>query len=657
MTSGSQQPIWSPSEARIQNSNLYAFMTYVAEHTGETFRDYDALWKWSVDQKEMFWSLVWDYCGVIGEKGSRLFEAGENEGMFGAQFFPDAKLNYAENLLDLSDNHEGAAMVFRDEKGVERNTTYTDLYGAVSRWQQALRGAGVCEGDCVAGYMPNMPETIIAALATISLGATWSSASPDFGVQGVIDRFGQVEPKVLVSVDGYYYNGKVIDVLGKVKDVQPALADLEKTVIVPFAGSESSVSDLSDACFAQDFIAAYDERDVDFVLVPFNHPLFVMFSSGTTGIPKCIVHGHGGTLLQHLKEHRLQCDIKAGDKVFYFTTCGWMMWNWLVTGLASRATLLLFDGSPFYPDGNVLWDYTSKHECSFFGTSAKYIEAMKADGLAPGKTHDLSALRTVSSTGSPLVHASFDYVYGAIKEDVHLASISGGTDIVSCFMLGNPISPVYRGELQCAGLGMGVDVYNDDGQSVTGQGGELVCTQAFPSMPVGFWEDQDGARYKSAYFEGYNGIWTHGDWVERTDNGGFIIHGRSDATLNPGGVRIGTAEIYRQVEKIEAVQESIAVGQDWDGDVRVILFVVLKAGWELDNNLIMEIKTQIRRGATPRHVPAKIITVSDIPRTNSGKITEIAVRDVIMGRTVKNVEALANPESLDLFKDLEGLRD
>lgn len=646
-------PLWSPSQHQINSSALYDFMDMVKTRTGHDFSDYDALLRWSVRDKEIFWDLVWDFCGVIGDKGARILE--DNGGqMFGAQFFPDASLNYAENLLQQRDG--GCAMIFRDEQGVESQVTRGQLYDDVSRWQQAITACGVGAGDRVAGYMPNMMETITAALAATSLGAVWSSASPDFGVQGVVDRFGQIEPKLLITVDGYYYNGKVIDVLGKVKDIQPQLKGLVSTIVVPFAGADLEISALPDTQSVDDFIGEYTPSDIEFSRVAFNHPLFIMFSSGTTGAPKCIVHGHGGTLLQHLKEHQLQSNIKSGDKVFYFTTCGWMMWNWLVSALASNATLLLFDGSPFYPDGNVLWDYTSAHECMLFGTSAKYIEAMKVNDIAPQNTHDLSHLRVMTSTGSPLVPSSFDYVYEAVKSDLHLASISGGTDIVSCFLLGNSVSPVYRGEIQCAGLGMALDVFDDDGTPTRESSGEMVCTQPFPSMPVSFWNDVDNARYREAYFDRFDNIWCHGDWVEKTENGGFIIHGRSDATLNPGGVRIGTAEIYGQVEKISVVQDCVAIGQDWEGDVRIILFVILNEGCVLDDDLIKEIKTQIRKGASPRHVPAKIIAVGDIPRTKSGKITEIAVRDVVMGRSIKNIEALANPEALDLYQDLEELR-
>ncbi len=645
--------LWSPSDEQIKSTRLYDFMMYVQSRTGVLHEDYTSLWAWSIQEKEGFWDVLWDYCGVIGAKGQRILDDHGGQ-MFGAQFFPHSTLNYSENML--RNRSDKPAFIFRDEMGAERVMSYRSLYEQVSLWQQGLKAVGVKKGDRVAGYMPNMPETMIAALAAASLGAIWSSASPDFGVQGVVDRFGQIEPSVLVCVDGYYYNGKSLDVLSKVKDVQPQLAGLKKIIVVPFAGSELKVGDLADSVTLDEFTRDFTPKTVSYERVSFDHPLFIMFSSGTTGVPKCIVHGHGGTLLQHLKEHQLQCNIKHDDTVFYFTTCGWMMWNWLLSVLACEATILLYDGSPFYPSGNVLWDYAQKHGCTFFGTSAKFIEAMKDQDIHPIKTHDLSALRTIASTGSPLVHTSFDFVYEQIKKDVHLASISGGTDIVSCFMLGNPVSPVVRGEIQCAGLGMAVDVFDDQGGSVNEGAGELVCTQPFPCMPVSFWSDADGARYRAAYFERYDNIWTHGDWVEKTAHGGYIIHGRSDATLNPGGVRIGTAEIYRQIEKINGVTDSVAIGQDWDGDVRVILFVMMKEGCALDDEMIKTIKGEIRRGASPRHVPAKIIAVTDIPRTKSGKITEIAVRDVVMGRAIKNVEALANPEALDLYKNLPELQ-
>jgi acetoacetyl-CoA synthetase len=519
-----------------------------------------------------------------------------------------------------------------------------------------LRAKGVVAGDRVGGYLPNMPEAVIAMLATASIGAIWSSCSPDFGVQGVLDRFGQIEPKVLFSADGYYYNGQTHDSLTKLKDIVHQLPSLEQVVVVSYVSSEPEVSGITRASVLADIVRPHVPGEIDFAQLPFNHPLYIMYSSGTTGVPKCIVHGAGGTLIQHLKEHLLHVDLKRDDRFFYFTTCGWMMWNWLVSGLASGATLMLYDGSPFHPDGNVLFDYAAAESIAVFGTSAKYIDAVNKAGLVPAETHDLTCMRTILSTGSPLVPESFDFVYEKVKRDVCLSSISGGTDIISCFALGNPILPVWRGELQCRGLAMRVEVYDDDGKPITGRKGELVCTTPFPSMPVGFWNDPDGAKYRAAYFERFPGVWCHGDYVELTEHDGMIIYGRSDAVLNPGGVRIGTAEIYRQVEQLPEVVESLVIGQQWQGDVRVVLFVRLRDGLILDEGLATRIKQQIRRNATPRHVPAKIIQVGDIPRTRSGKIVELAVRNVVHGEPVRNREALANPEALELFKNLPELR-
>lgn len=651
MTENNSLPLWVPSENHKKNSHSVLF----AQKNG--FLEsvpYPELHNWSVTKIADFWSSFWDYAGVIGEKGDGVL-ARESD-MEHAKFFPNGKINWAENLLKRRD--DAVAIIFRDETGKERQITFQELAEIVSRAQQALVASGVEKGDRVAGYMPNMPETIIFALATASLGAIWSSASPDFGVQGVIDRLGQIEPKILISVDSYYYNGKTIPVIPKLAEILPKLPSIQKKILIPFASDTPDISGLSDTILYDDFLAPYAATAPTFERLPFNHPLFIMFSSGTTGIPKCIVHGHGGTLLQHMKEHQLQCDIHADDKVFYFTTCGWMMWNWQISALATGATLMLFDGSPFYPDPYVLWDYTSKHHCMLFGTGAKYIDALKANGCVVKDKYDLSALKIITSTGSPLVHESFDYVYDAIKQDVHLASISGGTDIVSCFVIGNPLSPVYRGEIQGAGLGFAIEVYDDHGKPMTaGQGsGELVCTKPFPSMPVGFWNDPQGEKYHKAYFDRFPNVWCHGDWIEKTAQGGFIILGRSDATLNPGGVRIGTAEIYRQVEQIPEVLESIAVGQLWDNDERVILFVRLKDGLTLNDDITGRIKTRIKTGASPRHVPAKILQVADIPRTKSNKIVELAVKEVIHNRPVKNIEALANPEALNLYKDLVALK-
>ncbi|EEW80286.1 acetoacetyl-CoA synthetase [Brucella abortus bv. 4 str. 292] len=572
-----------------------------------------------------------------------------------AKFFPEARLNFAENLL--RHKGDGEAIVFRGENKVERRLTWNDLHALVSKLQQFMLSEGVQPGDRVAGMMPNMPEAVALMLAASSIGAVWSSCSPDFGVQGVLDRFGQIEPKLFFACDGYWYNGKRIAVADKVAEVTAKLPGLKRAVIVTYLGEAEAVADKAEkgiALYAA--LEPFKAKPVEFTQLPFDHPLYILFSSGTTGIPKCIVHRAGGVLLQHLKEHRLHADLRDGDRFFYFTTCGWMMWNWLASGIASGATLMLYDGSPFYPDGNVLFDYAAAEGMTYFGTSAKFIDAVLKAGLKPGETHDLSALRTISSTGSPLSPEGFAFVYDAIKKDVHLASISGGTDIVSCFVLGVPTEPVWQGEIQGAGLGMAVDVWNDDGKPVRGEKGELFCTKAFPSMPLQFWNDAQGEKYQAAYFERFDNIWCHGDFAEWTEHGGIVIHGRSDATLNPGGVRIGTAEIYNQVEQMPEIAEALCIGQDWDRDVRVVLFVRLAEGVVLDDDLKARIRTKIRTGATPRHVPAKIIAVRDIPRTKSGKIVELAVRDIVHGREVKNREALANPEALEFYRDIAELQ-
>ncbi len=653
-TSSSEHPLWSPTAAQQITTHLHDFMVRASQASGQNFTDYPSLWRWSVDNIAGFWSLVWDYTQIVGEKGTEILRNPEH--MQKAEFFPDAHLNWAENCLRRNDS--GPAIIFRDEKGRETTLRWQELRQQVTACQGAFIAAGITAGDRVAGLMPNMPQAVIAALAAASLGAIWSSASPDFGVQGVLDRFGQIAPTVLVTVDGYFYSGKSISIDDKLQEITAKLPSLRQTFVVPFISDAPDISNLPNTQIWNTALAAARSHTLGFTRVTFNHPLFIMFSSGTTGIPKCIVHGHGGTLLQHMKEHQLQCDIKHDDRVFYYSTCGWMMWNWLVTALASGATLLLYDGSPFYPNGNVLWEYTSKHHCTLFGTAAKYIDALKGHDYTPGQDFDLSSLRTLTSTGSPLVHESFDYIYQHIKSDLHVASISGGTDIIACFVIGNPISPVWRGEIQGAGLGFAIDVLDEHGKSMPAGGGsgELACTKPFPSMPVAFWGDTDGSKYHKAYFDRFPGIWCHGDWIERTAHDGFIIHGRSDATLNPGGVRIGTAEIYRQVEQVPEVLESLAVGQDWQGDVRVVLFVRLKDGVTLTPDLTSRIKSQIKTGASPRHVPAKILQVADIPRTKSNKIMELAVREVIHNRPVKNVEALANPEALKLYENLEALQ-
>ena len=646
------QPMWSPSATQIASANMTAFRREAERRSGLSLPDYQALWRWSVDDIDGFWSLLWDFCGVVAEtKGDRVLVDGDK--MPGARFFPDARLNYAENLLRRRD--DATAIVFNGEGRVRRTVSYRELYDMVSRVASALRASGIGPGDRVAGYLPNLPEAIVFLLAAASIGAIWSSASPDFGVQGVLDRFGQIEPKLLVTTDGYFYGGKAHDVRGKVLEILPQLPTVQRTVLVPYVDPQAGPGDLPDAVTFSGFIDGHDAGDIPFAQLPFDHPLYILYSSGTTGVPKCIVHGAGGALLQHLKEHRLHSDVKAGDRVFYFTTLGWMMWNWLVSALASEATVLLYDGNPFHPDGRALWDFADETGMTLFGTSAKYIDALNKAGVRPLDSNRLEALRVITSTASPLVPESFDFVYSAIKPDVQLSSMSGGTDLVSCFILGNPTAPVWRGELQCAGLGMAVAVYDDEGRPVTGTKGELVCTRPFPPMPVCFWNDPDGARYRHAYFERFPGVWHHGDYLEATDHGGLVIHGRSDATLNPGGVRIGTAEIYRQVEQLDEVVESLVIGQAWDNDVRVVLFVRLREGLVLDDDLIKRIRGRIRSGASPRHVPAKVVQVADIPRTKSGKITELAVRDVVHGQAVKNVEALANPDALKLFRGLEEL--
>ena len=653
MTTVVDRPLWTPSAERIAEANLTAFAQQAEKRWGTNLPGFDALHAWSVAKPEEFWVSVWEFGKVIGSRGERVLVNGDR--MPGAQWFPDARLNFAQNLLRSRDSSD--AIVFWGEDEVKNRLSHSELYRAVARFAAALREMGVVKGDRIAAYMPNMPETVIAMLAAASIGAIFTSASPDFGVQGVLDRFGQTEPKVLIAVDGYYYNNKVIDSLGKLGEIVRQLPSVKRVVVVPYVHAAHDLSGVPHARMLAEFVAPqHDVTEITFEQLPFDHPLYVMYSSGTTGVPKCIVHCAGGALLQHLKEHKLHSDVKPGDRVFYFTTCGWMMWNWLVSGLAAGATLLLFDGSPFVGDGSILFDYAEAEGMTHFGTSAKFIDAVAKIDLKPRETHNLSTLRAIMSTGSPLVPEGFDYVYREIKSDVCLSSISGGTDIISCFVLGCPTLPVWRGEIQCRGLGMAVDVFDDTGRPVRGEKGELVCTKSFPVMPIGFWNDPDGTKYRAAYFERFENVWCHGDFCEITGHGGLIIHGRSDATLNPGGVRIGTAEIYRQVEKLREVLESIVIGQDWDGDVRVVLFVKLREGLTLDDNLVGRIKQTIRDNTTPRHVPAKVLQVADIPRTKSGKIVELAVRNVVHNQPVKNVEALANPEALEYFRDRSELK-
>ncbi len=633
------QPIWSPSPARIENSLIYDFARKMEHKAGEKFETYEALHNWSVTEIAAFWDEFWDWAGIKGEKGDLVID---NQDLMipGARFFPNGHINYAENMLIRND--DSIALVFWGENQTKRQMSWRMLNEKVSQAEQMLRSIGIQFGDRVASYLPNTPESIIALLACSQIGAIFTTASPDFGVTGVLDRFGQIEPKLFLSPDGYYYNEKWQDCTGKAAEIAEKLGCLHQSV-----GYDGSWKE----------IEAFAPQKLEFTRHPFNHPLYILFSSGTTGIPKCIVHSGGGAMLQHIKEHRLQCDVHKDDNMFFFTTCSWMMWHWLVSGLASAQTLLLYDGSPFVDNGRILFEYADAHDMSMLGTSAKFIDALRKVDWLPKDEFKLQHLRTLPSTGSPLVHESYDYIHDNIKRDIHIVSESGGTDIVSCFMIGNVLSPVYRGELQGAGLGYDIVVMDDDGKLIgKGEGqGELVCRRPFPCMPVQFWGDKDNEKYKDAYFNQINGVWCHGDWIEQTIHGGFIIYGRSDATLNPQGVRIGTAEIYRQVEKVPEVLESICVGQDWDNDVRVVLFVVLKDGLTLTEELQKRICAEIRAGASPRHVPAKIVQVKAIPRTRSGKIVELAVRNVIMGRPVKNIEALSNPEALEHYKDLPEL--
>mgnify|MGYP001605098224 CR=1 FL=1 len=645
------EPLWTPSTLRVQQANITRFMRLVQMERDPAVTDYRSLYRFSIDSPKAFWRAMWEFGGVIGETGKRTVE--DFELMPGARWFPDASLNFAENMLRYRDDRE--ALVFRSETGHGSTLTYQQLYQQVAGVAASLRAMGIEPGDRVAGYLPNLPETIIAMLAATSIGAIWSSCSPDFGINGVVDRLGQIEPKVLFCAAAYTYNGKQHDCLSKVREIQQRIGSLQKTVVVPYVEPEPDLAGLENAELLSSF-SDQNATDIEFTRLPFDHPVYILYSSGTTGAPKCITHGAGGTILQHLKELMLHSDIKRSDRFCYYTTCGWMMWNWMVSGLMTGTTVILYEGSPFYPGPEAMFDLLDDLEISVFGTGAKAISAWQKAGVKPRETHSLASLKTILSTGSPLSPENFDYVYTDIKGDLCLASIAGGTDIVSCFVLGCPILPVYRGEIQCLGLGMAVEICRDDGSFAdVNETGELCCRQPFPSMPVCFWGDEDGSKYKSAYFEQYPDIWAHGDFARITGHGGMVIFGRSDATLNPGGVRIGTAEIYRQVESLDEVVESICVGQDWDDDVRVVLFVVLRNGLKLDDELSARICKVVRNNATPRHVPAVIIQVSDIPRTVSGKIVELAVRNVIHGRAVKNVDALANPEALDLYKDLPEL--
>jgi acetoacetyl-CoA synthetase len=645
------EPLWSPGPVRRQTANIRRFIDLARNELDPGIFEYRDLHLYSVQNPSEFWRTIWDFCEVVGTPGQTVLENGDQ--MPGARWFPQASLNFAENLLRHRDDRP--ALIFRSETGETSEISFDELYRAVARTAEALRSAGVVAGDRVAAYMPNVPETVIAMLATTSIGAIWSSCSPDFGIDGVVERLGQIQPRILFCAAAYSYNGKTHDCLDKVRGIVESISSIEKTVVVPHAGQDANIEMVRGAAWFSDFVDN-PASEVAFEQLPFDHPIYILYSSGTTGVPKCITHGAGGTLIQHLKELVLHTNLRRSDRMCYFTTCGWMMWNWMVSSLAVGATVILYEGSPFYPGPTAMFDLIDELGITVFGTGAKAIASWEKADVRPRETHQLNSLVTLLSTGSPLAPESFEYVYREIKQNLCLSSIAGGTDIVSCFMQGCPILPVWPGELQCPGLGMAVEILREDGSVADiGETGELCCTQPFPAMPVCFWGDGDGSKYHAAYFDKFPGIWAHGDFVAKTEHGGYVIQGRSDATLNPGGVRIGTSEIYRQVDGLDEVLESICIGQDWDDDVRVVLFVKLREGLELDDALQDRIRKTIRQNTSPRHVPAKIIRVTDIPRTISGKIVELTVRNIVHGRPVTNSDALANPESLELYRDLPEL--
>ena len=647
------KPIWEPSEERKKSTNLSRFMDAVNERHGTKLRSYEDLYDWSITSPTDFWASAWDFVEVkASHRCESVMVPGEH--MMYTRWFEGAQLNFAENLLRYRDQR--TALVFKGEAQEAVRMTYAELYDRVDRLARSLRQIGIKAGDRVAGFMPNMIETVVAMLASTSIGAIWSSCSPDFGIKGVLDRFRQVEPRVLFTANGYSYNGRAFDSLQRVADILRELPSVERVVVVPYTEERADISHVPNAVHYQDFLSGDSGLEIAFEQLPSDHPLYIMYTSGTTGLPKCMVQGAGGVLLNQMKELKLHTDVRRDDTIFYFTTCGWMMWNWLVCSLSLGATVVLFDGSPFYPDAGALWKLAQEEKISIFGTSAKYLGEIQRRGVRPGEDYDLRSLRTVLSTGSPLAAEGFDYIYRKVKSDVLLSSISGGTDINGCFLAGNPIGPVYPGELQCRGLGMNVHAFDPDGNSVVGQKGELVCTAPAPSMPIHFWNDEGNGKYRNAYFDVYPNVWTHGDYIEITGTGGAIIYGRSDAVLNPGGVRIGTAEIYRQVEGLDEVEDSVVVGQRWEDDTRVVLFVKLAEGLSLTDDLIGKIRNTIRRNTTPRHVPAKVIAVDDIPYTISMKKVEKAVANVIHNEPVPNLDALANPSSLDLYRDLEELK-
>ncbi|MBN2185229.1 MAG: acetoacetate--CoA ligase [Candidatus Krumholzibacteriota bacterium] len=646
--------MWKPSRERIEKTNMYAFTNYINDKYKEDFSSYDDLWEWSISHIPSLWESLWDYFGIIHSEPYKEVLA-DGDKMPGAKWFPGAKLNFAENLLRYKDDRP--AIISSGESGRTVRITYSELYEKVARLALSMRKVGIRPGDRVAGFMPNIPEAIVAMLAAASIGAAWSSCSPDFGIKGVLDRFGQIRPKLLFTANGYSYNGKLFDSLQQIKGVLEQLDSIEKVIVVPYTETAPDISQVAGSILYDDFISEETGLEIEFEQLPFEHPLYIMYSSGTTGLPKCMVQSAGGILIHHMKELALHTDVKRDDRIFYYTTCGWMMWNWLTSSLALGAAVVLFDGSPFYPGPERLFKFVEEEKITIFGTSAKYLSAVNKSGYIPADNHDLKSLKSILSTGSPLHVSEFDFVYASIKKDLCLSSIAGGTDLNGCFAAGNPAGAVYRGELQCRTLGMNVRAFDSNGESVERQQGELVCLSPFPSMPIRFWNDEDGEKYHKAYFAVYPNIWRHGDFIEITENNGVIMYGRSDATLNPGGVRIGTAEIYRQIDTIEEIRDSLVIGQEWDEDVRVILFVVMNTGFELTEELKTKIKKTIRKNATPRHVPAKIIEVDDIPYTINMKKVEIAVKNIIHGKEVFNQDALRNPEALEMYRDIPELKE